>query len=627
MVYRPVRPLAAALLLLAASLPGRAATILEKSVDVEIQPDGSTVERTALRVRVDTQADFAAWSPYAIYFDDHRTIEDVTASVATPDGETVRLDARDFGTVDLAGEGKHRSSSKARTVRFPAVSPGSVLAVGFTARQRLDFRADGISLAAEKAPIERLRVAVRGGGKGWRWRIAGSRAGLTVQENEGGVAVTGASLPVWKKEGFAPGDRSRGPVLRYAWGQEATWAQVGQWYEGLTGSIPADSAEIRNAVRKVTAGREDRRGRLASLLGFVRGKLRYVAAESGIDGHRPTAPREVLERGWGDCKDKSLLLVALLREAGIDAWPALIRLGSGDRIDAEFPSPFQFNHVIVAVAAEGVAALDDPVAGGLLFVDPTQDGSSIRWLHPAVQDQDALVVRGAGSALVHTPLRQDLEGGKIDTRLTLTAEGDARGEVSFQISGDAGASLASAFKGSTAQEVEPSVRQIFGQLLPAGAELSQVRWTIADTSEAEVPSVTLSAQVHLPAMAQGDGSSHSFGLPPMAGTPKPAVLRGRELPVVLTPKSNRFSWKIEIPAGWCPPRPETVEVGNAVGTFRQSVAPHGQVIEIGRELEIRQRWIEPARFADLEALSMADHKANQQLFRMDCGAAAAGAAR
>ena len=631
MVYPPVRPLAAAALLLfipaIAALPGRAATILEKSVDVEIQPDGSTVERTALRVRVDTQADFTAWSPYAVYFDERRTIENLAASVTEPDGKAVRLGADGFKTVDLAGEKKLRSSSRARVVTFPAVSPGSVLGIEFTAKQRLDFQADGISLAAEKAPIERLRVAVRGGGKGWRWRIAGSRAGLSVQESADGVVVTGASLPVWKKEGFAPGDRSRGPILRYAWSEEATWTQVGQWYEGLAGPaapISEGDEAVRNASLKVTAGRQDRRGRLASLLGFVRGKLRYVAAESGIDGHRPTPPQEVMERGWGDCKDKALLLIALLRESGIDAWPALIRLGSGDRIDAEFPSPFQFNHVIVAVAAQGVAGADDPVAGGYLFVDPTQEGSSIRWLHPSVQDQDALVVRGTGSALVRTPLRQDLEGGTIETRLTLTDEGDAEGEVSFRISGDAGATFASAFQGSPAQEVEPAVRQIFGQLLPPGAQLSQVKWTFADT---EVPSVTLSARVRLTALAQGEGASHSFGLPPTPGTPKPAVLQGRELPVVLTPKSNRFSWRIEIPEGWCPPRPEMVEVGNAVGTFRQAVEPNGRIVEIGRELEIRQRWIEPARFADLEALAVADHRANQQLIRMDCGAAATAATR
>jgi len=240
-----------------------------------------------------------------------------------------------------------------------------------------------------------------------------------------------------------------------------------------------------------------------------------------------------------------------------------------------------------------------------------------------VQDQDALVVRGAASALVHTPLRPDLEGGKIDTRLTLSPEGGAEGEVSFEISGDAGAAFASAFGGGSAQDVEPAVRQIFGQLLPAGAELSQVRWTI---HAAEVPSVTLSARVKLAALIEGSGSSRSFGLPPLAGTPKPAVLQGRDLPVVLAPKSNHFSWKIEIPEGWCPPRPETVEVGNAVGTFRQSIAPHGRIVEIGRELEIRQRWIEPARFADLEALSIADHQANQQRFQLDCGTGVAAAA-
>jgi len=604
------------LLLLTPALPAGAATILEKSVDIEIQPDGSTVERSTLRVRIDTSSDLEAWSPYPIYFDEHRTIEAIAASASTPDGKTLRVAEGDIGTVEMAGDGKLSSSSKVRTVRFPTVPPGSVLTVEATARQRNKFRADGISLAAEKAPIERLRVAVRGGGRGWRWRIGGSHARLAVQESEGGVVVTGTRLPAWKKEGFAPGSRSRGPILRFAWGEEATWAQVGHWYEGLIAPTPPDSGAVGNRARELTAGRENRRERLASLLGFVRGKVRYVAADAGIDGHRPTAPREVLDRQWGDCKDKALLLVAMLREAGVEAWPALIRLGSEDRIDADFPSPFQFNHVVVAVGAAGVAAPGDPVAGGFLFVDPTQKGASIRWLHPAVQDQDALVVRGAGSELVHTPIRQDLESGRIDTRLTLSPEGDAQGEVSFEISGDAGAAFAQAFAGSGAAEVEPAVRQIFGQLLP-GAELSSVRWTF---SQAEVPSVTLSAQVRFAALAPGRGTSRSFGLPRMAGTPKAAVLQDRDLPVVLTPKSNRFSWRIELPEGWCAPREETVEVGNAVGTFRQSVSLHGRVIEIGRELEIRQRWIEPARFADLKALSDADHQENQQRVRLDCGA-------
>ncbi len=618
MVYRLILPLAAAVVFTAAVAPAHAATILEKSVDVEIAADGGTVERTSLRVRMDTPADLAAWSPYPIYFDEKRTIESLTAHATTPDGKTMPAE---LGTADLAGEGRLRASSKVRTVRFPALPANSVLTIESTARQRSDFHADGISLVSEKAPIERLRVAVHGGGRGWRWRLEGSRRSLAVQESAGGVVVTGTSLPALKNERFAPGDRSRGAVLRFAWGEETTWAQVGQWYERLIASVPAESAAVDRTARELASAGQGRRVRLASLLRFVRDKVRYVAADTAIAGHRPTAPGEVIERNWGDCKDKALLLVALLRAVDLEAYPALIHLGSDERIDADFPSPFQFNHVVVAVAAGGVAAAGDPVAGGFLFVDPTQAGGSIRWLHPAVQDQDALVVRGAGSRLVRTPIRQETEGGRIDARVALTPQGDAEGEASFEISGDAGAAFAGAFAGSAASEIEPAVREVFGRLLP-GAELSQVRWTI---SEADVPAVTLSAHVRFAALAQSGGGSRSFGLPPMAGTPGLAVLQDRESPVVLEPKSNHFSWRIEIPTGWCPPQTATVEVGNAVGTFRQSVSSHGTTVEIGRDLEIRQRWIEPAAFADLKALSAADHEESQRRIRLDCGTSAAAA--
>ncbi len=616
MVYRSILPLAAAVLLAAASIPARAATILEKSVDVEIGVDGTTLERSSLRVRMDAAADLAAWSPYPIYFDENRTIESLDAYATTPDGKTLRAE---IGTSDLAGEEQLRASSKVRTVRFPELPAGSVLTVETTAKQRSEFHADGISLVSEKAPIEKLRVAVRGGGHGWRWKIGGSRRGLAVKESAGGVVVTGTSLPALKKERFSPGDRSRGAVLRFAWGDEETWAQVGQWYEKLLPAMPADSTAVSRTARELPAAGESRRGRLAALLRFVRDKVRYVAADLSLAGHQPSAPGEVLARKWGDCKDKALLLVTMLRAAGLEAYPALVHLGSDERIDTEFPSPFQFNHVIVAVAAEGLAAAGDPVAGGLVFVDPTQAGGSIRWLHPAVQDQDALVVRGAASRLVRTPIRQETEGGRIDARLALTPQGDAEGEASFEISGDAGSAFAGAFAGRAASEIEPAVREVFGQLLP-GAELSQVRWTI---SEADVPSVTLSARVRLAALAQGSGGSRTFGLPPMAGTPGLAALQDRDSPVVLEPKSNHFSWRIEIPEGWCPPRPETVEVGNAVGSFRQSVSSHGRIVEIGRDLEIRQRWIEPAALADLKALSAVDHEESQRRIRLDCGTGAA----
>lgn len=93
----------------------------------------------------------------------------------------------------------------------------------------------------------------------------------------------------------------------------------------------------------------------------------------------------VVSRAWGDCKDKSPLLVDLLREVDIEALPALILLADDRRIDPQFPSPNQFNHEIVAVPAGEVEVTEeDPMAGGYLFLDPTQTRGGARWLHPAV---------------------------------------------------------------------------------------------------------------------------------------------------------------------------------------------------------------------------------------------------
>src|SRR6185436_505411 len=132
------------------------------------------------------------------------------------------------------------------------------------------------------------------------------------------------------------------------------------------------------------------REKAEALVAFARRQVRYVAVEVGIGGYRPGSPQEVLERRWGDCKDKAFLLVDLLREAGIEAWPALLRAGAGNRMDSEFPSPNQFNHAIVAVSPAGLGLGEEaPVAGGYLFLDATQTWGGLSWLQPTSQDQDA----------------------------------------------------------------------------------------------------------------------------------------------------------------------------------------------------------------------------------------------
>jgi hypothetical protein len=82
-------------------------------------------------------------------------------------------------------------------------------------------------------------------------------------------------------------------------------------------------------------------------LQFVQEQIRYVSISIAQGGFRPSSPEQVLERRFGDCKDKSLLLTTLLRQLGMDAQPALVNTRRGRVLDSRLPTPYAFNHAIV----------------------------------------------------------------------------------------------------------------------------------------------------------------------------------------------------------------------------------------------------------------------------------------
>jgi hypothetical protein len=603
------------LALLAGAPPLHAATVLEKSIDVEIRPDGVT-ERTHLRVRLDNARDFSNWSPYPIALDENREMGDLTAAAVQPDGKTLKVSRRDLDTHQMAGEGNLHSSLAVRTVTFPAVPPGSVLALDYEVRERPYFPAGQIPLGSSE-PVESLRVAIHGGGAGWRYHVDGTLPGIAVQESPGGVTVTGARLPGLNPPEKAPGLAAEGAMLRYAWGDAGSWDAVGRWFEGLLAPVPRGAEPVRAKARELMAGISDRRQRIAALADFARRQVRYVAVEVGIGGYRPHTPQQVMERLWGDCKDKALLLVDLLKEAGIEAYPALARLDPDGRVDRDFPSPFQFNHMIVAVPADGLGLdADAPVAGGYLFLDATQKTGGLAWLQPAVQDQEVLVVRGGRGELVRTPVRNAQEGRRLDVALALKPEGDAAGTARLELSGESGAAFLHLNGGAKPQEVDRVIRRVFAALLPAGANLSDIRWQM---TEGGVPVVKLEAKVGIPSLgAAGEGALPPLPVPSMTDLPSSGLLDGRTLPVVETPFASRVTWRVTLPADACKSEGQEVTVRNDLGAFHQKVAIQGRELTLERGTELRQRWIDPAAFPALKEIALAESRTNKRRLRVSC---------
>ena len=93
--------------------------------------------------------------------------------------------------------------------------------------------------------------------------------------------------------------------------------------------------------------------KITAAIRFVQDEIRYVADENGVGSHLPRSPATTIGRGWGDCKDKSTLLVALLRHLGIEAYVALTDNDSGYALPLGAPSPFAFDHAIVVIIIDG----------------------------------------------------------------------------------------------------------------------------------------------------------------------------------------------------------------------------------------------------------------------------------
>ena len=144
-----------------------------------------------------------------------------------------------------------------------------------------------------------------------------------------------------------------------------SWEKLNQkllpWY-----SIPKEEAEyLRSVALEMTSKDESIAAKITRLSRFVQDDVRYLGFENGINAFKPHSSVEVYESRYGDCKDKSLLLVGLLKGIGVEAAPMLVNTNLRANLKEEEVSPFFFNHCVVVLAYEGDTAFVDPTISNM----------------------------------------------------------------------------------------------------------------------------------------------------------------------------------------------------------------------------------------------------------------------
>lgn len=149
------------------------------------------------------------------------------------------------------------------------------------------------------------------------------------------------NLPAAEFEYWAPSDAPH-QAGHWTLSTFRDWAQVAAWAADLY-TLPALDAASARILAEVSQAADP----VLAAIAYVQDRLRYVATNYGEGGYRPRALELIAGRGYGDCKDKSFLLCALLRGLGLRADVALVDSAAPLAPLLAAPTPAAFDHVIV----------------------------------------------------------------------------------------------------------------------------------------------------------------------------------------------------------------------------------------------------------------------------------------
>lgn len=142
--------------------------------------------------------------------------------------------------------------------------------------------------------------------------------------------------------------------------ENQSWSEVVNWAQPMYRDVLKEHPSIVEIAHKIRDTTTQKTEQIAAALRYSQDEIRYLGIEMGINSHLPTAAHETLKLRYGDCKDKAVLFIAMLKQLGIEAYPALVNTYSGQILNQAPVSVDSFNHVIVTFQLAGKRYWLDP---------------------------------------------------------------------------------------------------------------------------------------------------------------------------------------------------------------------------------------------------------------------------
>lgn len=490
------------------------ATVLHRSVNVQVAEDGLTTTEYFVRVWIHDEK--AVLDYGQIEIERNRFLETLNidmARVHTPDGEVKYL-AKDAMQVQSLSEENAYFDNERVVFSLPALQPGAVIEFAYT-RQQIKpilpghfstshsfywWESQAGNMAPRLDPVvssevhvqypEALKLAFRQSPLIRSQPVAGHRDGQRT------LHWHGQHLPAFEPQGQMPNTLDHHPLVVLS--SIPDWSHINSWTQSLTAPKIQANAAIKRVADQIAAQYKERAARIEAVHAFLEAKVRYVFAHVGRGGYEPHRAQAVLENGYGDCKDQSVLAITLLRELGIEAYPALVNT-KGRGLDALDLPTMRFDHMFVYIPAS-----DEHEA---IWFDTTGDQIDYPGLHWTYVGQQALVIDGSSAQLIPVKPAYDMQH-MTDVALQFRFDGnnDVYADLSVSFSGLMGQHIRNMLRYTP--DPQAFVKEALAPIYPM-AKLSKIAFR---HNPQRRDGVTLSAQLAFKDVWQGQPHPMNFGL-------------------------------------------------------------------------------------------------------------------
>ncbi|MFL6234730.1 MAG: DUF3857 domain-containing protein [Thermoanaerobaculia bacterium] len=353
------------------------------------------------------------WEPW------HQAKPEIRARVITPDGAEHPLDPSTVSESSATRDAPDLfDDGRVLRAPLPATRPGAVVEQQVTVRDTAPFFEGGVvrlHTLDPGMPVRHARLTLEAPAPlPLRWVVRGL-PGVSPKEevSQGRRRLTFEARDLQPADDPEPGLPSDVPRSAYvAFSTGGSWADLARRYSGIVDRT-VRGADVAAFLRSAAGGpAASQLETINRILARMSDEVRYTGMELGEGGLIPRTPAETLKRRFGDCKDKAVLLTALLRAADIPAYVALLNAGEDDPdVEEALPGFGLFNHAIVVVP--GAPAL---------WIDPTDPYARAGELPTADQGRLALVASATATGLVRTPEAAAADNRVIETREVFLAD-------------------------------------------------------------------------------------------------------------------------------------------------------------------------------------------------------------